>query len=811
MKKLAGLLAMFLFVFSLSGKEQDSTKTNPLHLKKSVEALRINTPMKIDAVLDESVYNQVKPAKDFLQLEPYNGQLSYQPSEVWFLYDETAIYVGAMLYDSDPDSIFNYLSERDDIGVSDYFGVYFDPYNQGQLAYGFFVNPAGVQTDLKAIKSGDGDNETSDWDAVWESKTRITDKGWVVELRIPFSALRFSGNSDNTWGLNMFRNLRRYTSNNSWNFVDRNGSGFIYQEGELKGIKDVKPPVRLSISPYLATYYETKSSGSDFLYKGGVDLKYGINESFTLDMMLIPDFGQVQSDDQELNLSPYEIYFDEKRQFFTEGTELFDRAGIFYSRRIGAAPKFSADSQLNEGETITYNPGETQLVNASKISGRNGKGWGIGLLNAMSLPSFATITDSLGGTRDVKVQPFTNYNVSVVDKSLKNNSFVSLINTNVSMFDNPFKANVTATEFLFRTNNGMWTFSGKGGVSMRGENDYETGYGGYFGIKKDKGKVHFGLSQSVLSDKYNPNDLGYIQRNNEVETETWINYQENNPFWIIRQYNCNIWSDYSRMYNPNAFSKFEAGYNFNMTFKNNYSINFNGGFQGDSHDYFETRVYGRYYDSPRHWWSNYNLQSDWRKPLNMSLHVGNSKRFDTDQYELLGDLDVNFRIGKHVQLGYGGSLNNSINDRGFVDKNSNNDSIVFAKRDVITLSNVFYTSYVINNKTSLSLRARHYCSSAKNKEYFLLQNDGSLLPNTTYNQNKDLNYNALTIDMNFRWVFAPGSEMVFAWKSAAYSLRDIVTRNYWDNFEQSWQNQSNSLSIKLLYYIDFNKVWHKKT
>jgi len=810
-KKTVGLIVSLFFVISLSGQVKNSVDTVSGHEKKSVVALRINSPITIDAVLDEPVYKMAQPAKDFLQLQPYNGKPSYQPTEAWFCYDETAIYVGAMLYDSAPDSIFNYLTERDNIGTSEYFGVYIDPYNQGQLAYGFFVTPAGVQVDIKAIKGSDGDNETSSWNAVWESKTRITDKGWVVELKIPFSALRFSEKAGDTWGLNMFRNIRRYNSNNSWSFVDRNaGSGFIYQEGKLTGIKDIKPPVRLSFSPYLSTYYETKSSGSDFLYKGGLDLKYGINESFTLDMMLIPDFGQVQSDDQQLNLSPYEIYFDEKRQFFTEGTELFDRADIFYSRRIGATPKFSADDLLRKGEEVTYNPSETQLINATKISGRTGKGWGIGVLNAMSLPAYATLTDTLGGTRDVQVQPFTNFNVSVVDKSLKNNSYISLINTNVSMYDNLFRANVTATEFVLRNKKMNWSLTGKGGFSVRGEGNYETGYGGYMSLDKDKGKLHFGASQSVISDTFNPNDLGYMEHNNEVETNSYVYYQEIKPFWIVREYSGDMWIDYSRMYNPNVFSKVEAGYNFNLTFKNNYSINFNGGFQGNSNDYYETRVMGRFYKSPRHWWNNYNLQTDWRKRLNLSFHFGHANRFDTDQYSILGDFDAVWRVGQHITLEFYNNFNNSINDRGFVDKYNTGDSIIFAKRNVYTLTNVFSTSYVINNKTSLSLRTRHYWSGAKNRDYFLLQDDGSLKPNPSYTNNKDQNYNAFTIDMNFRWVFAPGSEVVFAWKNAAYSLLHTVTTNYMDNLQKSLENQSNSLSVKVLYYIDYNKIWHKK-
>ena len=812
MKKAVGLLVTLFLVLSVMGQEkiQDSILAK-VQEKKSVAAFRISTPMTIDAVLDEPVYQQAQPAKDFLQLEPYNGQPSYQPTEAWFCYDETAIYVGAMLYDSSPDSIRNYLTERDNIGTAEYFGVYLDPYNQGQLAYGFFVTPAGVQIDIKAIKGSDGDNETSSWDAVWESKTRMTDKGWVLEMRIPYSALRFSEKAGDNWGLNMFRNIRRYNSNNSWSFVDRNGSGFIYQEGTLTGIKDIKPPFRLSLSPYLSTYYETKSSGNDFLYKGGLDLKYGINESFTLDMMLIPDFGQVQSDDQELNLSPYELYFSEKRQFFTEGTELFDRADIFYSRRIGAAPKFSASDKLENGEEITYSLSETQLINATKISGRTGKGWGIGVLNAMSLPANATVTDSMGVSRDVLVQPFTNYNVSVVDKSLKNNSYVSLINTNVSMYDNPFRANVTATEFVLRNKKMTWSLTGKGGVSVRGLEDYETGYSGYLSLNKDKGKMHLGLSQSVISDTFNPNDLGYLENNNEVETNPWIYYQEVKPFWIIREYNGDIWCDYARMYNPNAFSSFETGYDFNLVFKNNYSINLNGGYQGDSHDYYETRTLGRFYASPRNWWNNYNIQSDWRKPLNIYIHFGHSNRFDTDQYSVFGDFDAVWRIGQHLTLEFYNGYNNSVNDWGFVDKKNEDLDIIFAKRDVRTINNVFSTSYVINNKTSLSLRVRHYWSGAKNQDYYLLQADGTLEHDPFYMENKNMNYNAFTVDMNFRWVFAPGSEFVFAWKNAAYSFLNDVTTGYLNNLQKSLENQSNSLSVKVLYYVDYNKIFHKKS
>jgi len=776
--------------------------------KKNVEALRIQTPLTIDAVLDEAVYSQVPPATDFTQLQPYNGKPSTQPTKAWFFYDENAIYVGAMLYDSAPDSIFNFLSERDNIGTSDYFGIYLDPYNQGQLSYGFFLTPAGVQTDIKAIKTSDGDNETDTWDAVWESKTRITDKGWIVEVRIPYSALRFSENAASSWGMNMFRNIRRHASNNSWSNIDRKMTGFIHQEGTLSGIKDIKPPIRLSLSPYLAGYYENKSEGSDFLYKGGLDLKYGINESFTLDVMLVPDFGQVQSDDHKLNLSPYELYYNEKRQFFTEGTELFDRAGIFYSRRIGASPKFSPWDLKTDREEVTYNPNETQLVNATKISGRTSSGLGLGMLNAMSLPAYATLHDTVNDNkRKVQVQPFTNYNVTVLDQSLKNNSYISLINTNVTMFGNPFRANVTATEFVLRNKEMTWALTGKGSLSLRGDSSLQSGSGGYLGLDKNKGNVQFGISQSLFDDKINFNDLGYLQRNNELLSQGYVYFQHTDPFWFFREVNAQVWTNYGRMYEPWAYSKVEGGFNINLNFKNNYYFYWGTGIQDESHDYYETRTKGRFYRSPSHYWHDFQVNTDWRKPICIYFNFGGNKRFETDEFGYYANAEVDLRIGQHANLSYSLNVSDQINGHGYYTKEDN--VILFAKRDVETISNVINASYVLNNRMSLNLRARHYWSSALNKAYESLQTDGNLVVVPNYSGN-DQNYNAFTVDAYFKWVFAPGSEMVFAWKNAGDSYQNTVLDHYFDNLEKGLENQMNSLSVKVLYYIDYNVLKYKQ-
>jgi hypothetical protein len=287
-----------------------------------------------------------------------------------------------------------------------------------------------------------------------------------------------------------------------------------------------------------------------------------------------------------------------------------------------------------------------------------------------------------------------------------------------------------------------------------------------------------------------------------ARTNSWVYYQVVEPFSIFREVSGDIWSDYNRVFRPNVLSCIVAGYDLNATFTNNFSMYLNGGYQTDKYDYFEPRVKGRYYLSPRLLWHNYRLNTDWRKPLSFSLLYEYVECFDTDQFGNKGELGASYRLGQNLVFDYNLFCNSEKNNVGFVDKDDSGVNIHFAKRDILTLNNVLSASYVINNKASLNVRGRHYWSSVSNKAFYLLQGDGSLAAETSYTENKDQNYNAFTIDMNFRWVFAPGSELVLALKNAAYTSHDQVERNYWKNLHDSWKNQGNSLSLKVLYYID---------
>jgi hypothetical protein len=776
--------------------------------KKQVSAIRIDTPLKIDGILDEPVYQNEEKATDFVQLMPYNGKPSYQPTEVKIFYDDNAIYVGAMIFDN-PDSIQSYITTRDDIGASDYFDVFIDPNNEGLTGYEFLVTPANSQSDCKAVKSSGGDNEDGSWDAVWQSATKINEKGWCAEFRIPYSALRFPAKENPVWGLNFFRRIRRYNSNNSWNTISAEIAGFIQQAGELHGLKNIKSPVRLSVSPYLASYAEHQSgkSGTKFHFKGGIDLKYGLSESHTLDMMLIPDFGQIQSDDEQLNLSPYEIQYNEKRQFFVEGTELFNRVGIFYSRRIGGNPKFSDidDSMLFANEKITYNPNETQLVNATKISGRDKNGWGIGFMNAMSLPSKAEITDTITGkTRLMVTQPFTNYNVTVVEKAMNNNSYFSLINTNLSMVNNPYKANVTGTEFQLKNNKQTYQLTGKGAISYRSEAEEKTGYGYYLGINKVKGKFRYFFNHQAINNNFNPNDLGYIQRNNEITDNAQISYNIYNPFWILKNWYAQTWTENSMLYTYNKEVENKVKLWSEATFKNNWWIGLFFGHSFGTHDYYETRVENRYYKGPAYNIYELNFNTDYDKKLTFSICAGTVMSEQKGTYGTYLYPNIWWKASSQFNISYNISANQDFGCFGYVD-DINRDSVFFGGFDRQTLVNTLSMSYAFNTKMKIDFRGRYYWSLADYNSYFFLNPDGSLKPYTDYKDNADVNFNAFTIDMTFKWEFAPGSQLSFVWKNDISSKNKNMDMKFGKNLIETLKSdQNNSLSLKVLYYIDFN-------
>ena len=284
---------------------------------KTLSATRTTTNIKIDGIIDDGAWKLAKPATDFIEQRPNPGEIEAAGSrtEIYILYDNTSIYVGGYCHERTKDSISKELVGRDRSGVNDYAGIVLDTYNDKSNALGFFVTPYGEQFDIKYSTN----NEDISWSAVWHSESKIHTDGWSFEMRIPYSALRFVSKENQTWGLNLVRRRIKSGKQLTWNPINPKVSGFVNQEGELTNIGKIESPLRLSFSPYLSSsvnYYKPDTKDWRSNVSGGMDVKYGITESFTLDMTLVPDFGQVRSDNKILNLSPFEVQYSENRPFF---------------------------------------------------------------------------------------------------------------------------------------------------------------------------------------------------------------------------------------------------------------------------------------------------------------------------------------------------------------------------------------------------------------------------------------------------------------------------------------------------------------
>lgn len=784
--------------------------------RKEIQAVRTATPPIIDGRADDQVWESATIATGFWQYEPHNDRPASYETQVRLLYDDHALYVAARLFDPQPSGILTELGLRDANSNinADQFWIDINPFNDGVNGFRFQVSSSGVQTDIN-MSVTNGSRGDINWDAVWMSAVSIDSLGWQVEMKIPYSALRFPRGEIQEWGVNFWREIRRTREQSSWNPADRKLDNPLAFMGLLQGVSGITPPLRLAFFPYISGYLEKNGGGDAWARSSvaGMDVKYGISNSFTMDMTLIPDFGQVQSDARVLNLSPYEVKYDENRQFFTEGTELFGKADIFYSRRIGNRPKGYSlvNQQLGENEVVHENPLETRMINATKLSGRTASGLGVGFFNAMTAASEAVILDTLlGSSRKLTTQPFTNYNVMVVDQSLKNNSFVSLINTNVSGAAKDYMANVTGTEFRLMNASNLFRLNGKAAVSQQYQPGFDRfGYTYDVNLGKVGGTWQYAYNRLVLSDTYDPNDLGYLAHNNLQMDKVSLSHNIFTPFGRLLSLRNELSANYNRLHTPDTFTGFNVGYNMRMLFDTRFFVLLRSAYRPlGNKDYFEPRVAGRFYETD----ASYDLflmySSDYRKRIYVDGDVSYGRiSGDVVQEQYGMEFRPTLRISDRLSITYGFRYGGTQQEIGF-GRILSLDSIQFAMRQNDTFTNTLRATYIFNNDLSLRFNLRHYWSTVMfTGDNYLLAQDGRLQPFAEARPLNDINYNAFTVDMLLTWNFAPGSQLSLAWKNNIDSRLHQITRNYWDNLNHTLDMpQVNSFSLKLLYYLDYQNI-----
>ena len=699
--------------------------------KKSINAIKTEHSIKIDGDNNDAAWNNIIPVSDFTTSFPEFGKSPSRKTDVKITYDNTAVYVLAYIYD-EPANIKKQLTARDDLAFknTDVFTVGIDTYNDKQNGFQFQVSAAGVQGDAKISSIVDGT-----WDAVWESKVSIKKDGWVAEIKIPFSAIRFSKNPVQTWGIQFTRFRRINNETSTWSPDDQDVSGTINKWGQWEGLQNIKPPLRLSFLPYISGGVRVSPVGNtkvtEYLTSGGMDVKYGINESFTLDLTVIPDFAQVQSDNVVLNLSPFDIKFEDFRPFFTEGTELFNKAGIFYSRRIGNAPRGSYNvlgmAASDPNYEIIKNPGITRLYNATKFSGRTKGKLGIGVFNALAAPMYAEIKDhSADTTIRINTEPLTNYNIIVLDQALKNRSSITFTNTNVLRKGDSRNANVSALDIsLFDKNNRHQLFVDGIYSNIWGKDRNYDGYNADIRYRKVSGKLQYIFSAGAMSDTYDPNDLGFLQRNNQFSYASDWSYLINKPTknFQIQRYSLGATNMY--LYKPFQWQNFAINSTAFLLMKNFWDVTAQLQVQPLwSNDFFELRTPGKSLKRPPVYYLYIVGSTDSRKKLFINYDIsGAESPLPNDPY-YGGTLGFRYRFSDKFQMNTEAHAENDKGNYGYAFRDAITAQPVLGLRSVKSNYTILAADYNLNPLMHFSVRLRHYWSKVDYHNFYDVKPDG---------------------------------------------------------------------------------------
>lgn len=585
---------------------------------------------RIDGVASDEAWQQVEWSGDFVQREPFEKAAPSQATQFKLLYDDNNLYVLVKAFDSAPDSIAKRMSRRDSFD-GDWVEVSIDSYHDLLSAFSFTVNAAGVKSDEKVTNDGEFD---SSWDPIWYVKTSIDKDGWLAEMRIPFTQLRFGKQEEYVWGFQVNRLLFRKSEYSSWQFISPQASGWVSKFGELYGVRDIKPQKQMNLTPYVVGKMENYqgdeenpfATGREYNASVGVDGKFGITNDITLDFTINPDFGQVEADPSEVNLSTFETFFPERRSFFIEGKDILShgitpggpmrRDNLFYSRRIGRNPGYWPELNDDYDEYVRM-PQNTSILGAFKISGKTKKGLSIGILESMTQLEHAEIARNIpnGSERHYEyrtepVEPFTNYFAARVEQDLNNSNtqvggMVTAVNRD--LYTQAFRDNMPSAAYSAGVNfNHNWKdktyyvnlnlvgskVQGSDSlihymqtssphyfqrpdashVSVDTTRTSLNGSGGTFQIgKSGNGKWRFTNWITYRSPQANLNDMGYMRRNDEVQQIYWMQYRENDPKGFYRSYSINFNQWFATTLGP-EYRYFGFNVNGRLVFKNQWSV-----------------------------------------------------------------------------------------------------------------------------------------------------------------------------------------------------------------------------------------------
>jgi hypothetical protein len=737
--------------------------------KRSYQTVFTKTPPVIDGLMNDDCWNMVEWSGNFIQTQPIENKPPSQETAFKILYDDNNIYVFVRAYDTEPDKISRIMSRRDNFS-GDMVFVEIDSYFDKQTAFLFAASASGAKSD-EAITQ-DGFDEDDSWNPVWYLETSLDDKGWCAEMKIPLSQLRFGKKDEQVWGLEVTRKIYRLQERSLWQFIPKGSPGLVHLFGELHGIKDLKPKHQVEIMPYTVGRLERfkKIEGDPFntgkaaKLSAGLDGKIGLTNDFTLDFTINPDFGQVEADPSEVNLTAFESYFSERRPFFVEGKNIFQFVpnntivihnmysdNLFYSRRIGRYPHYYPST--GEGEYVRM-PESTTILGAMKISGKTKKGLSVGILESLTAREDATI-DNEGVRRKETVEPLTNYFVGRIQQDFnKGETTIGGIFTavnrdiNTPVLDYLHKAAYTAgIDFQHKWKERTWYVAGNAEFSdvqgkpaailatqtssaryfQRPDSRYHSvdssltslsGYGGTvkFGKSSQK-KLQFETSMTMRSPGLEFNDIGYMRYSDIIHHGTWVAYYIRNPFAIFNNFylNTNYWMYWN--FSGNLLST-NANINFNSQFKNRWRIN--GQFNRQSESISTNLLRGGpSFITPGNQSFSLNLSTDDTKKL--AFYMGNYHGSGDSQSNKIHEYWGGFfyRPSNSISLIIEPDYFIQKSDLQYVTTNgaNGNSSYLFGSLNQKTLSFTLRLNYTINPELSVEYYGQPFISAGKYNEF----------------------------------------------------------------------------------------------
>ncbi len=775
-----------------------------------VQAIRAGKPPIVDADLSDPAWQSAPEITGFTQYDPNDGKPSTQNTVVRIVYDNSAIYVGAFMHDTR--KVTTLLGRRDSSLESDWFRVSFDSQNDDLNGASFWVNPSNVQYDTNLYNDIYDD---STWDAVWESAAKIVPGGWIAEIRIPFSQLRFPDRAEHVWGVQFVRRIASNAEIARFVNVPKGESGWVSRFAVLSGISGIHPDLALELLPYGVSRSDLTSrvdAGDPFVrpaaYRvdGGLDVKYGITSNLTLTGTLNPDFGQVEVDPAVVNLGQFETFFPEKRPFFVEGAQIF-RFGsgpassrwnfnlyppqFFYSRRIGRSPQGSADAEWADA------PGETTIIGAAKLSGKIGKGWSVGVLDALTDREKGRFQD--GSRRwSEAVEPMTNYLVTRATKEYGKNSRVGVLFTSVNrrlpselshLRQNAYVGGIDGYT-LFRNKAWIWEWLA-GGTLVEGSKEsiditqtnsshryarpdathlnYDpertslSGFGGRAMLGKQTGRWRPNLQVQTYSPGFDVNDVGYMQRVDVINAHQVMHYLDQTVRKRVRE--VSIWAGTFQNWNYGSDLVGNGIHgNWNIEAKN-YWYTF-GWFGGNPRvlDDRKTRG-GPLVYRPNQKYVGGGIGSDSRKKVYFETTYEDVRNGDGG-YSNAFNLYVNYRPTSAIRLNVTPAFVRAREYAQYV--TTIDDHYIFATLEQRTLDIGARAEWTVNSSLSFQLFLQPFIASGGYTGFKRLARPRSdeytpLSGNEVTFSSPDFNLRSVRGSAVVRWEFRPGSSLYLVW------------------------------------------------